>query len=108
MLLQSLFCKWFAVGLPYLNVAKSPCLFGQALRIKDVAPLLQEYHRLRPLGLTKATLEQGSLAAGPALWQKFALQAETVGRYNHYRPGDLRVGDVTGLQAEFQQLFVSQ
>ncbi|CAL8464836.1 g4371 [Coccomyxa elongata] len=79
-----------------------------ALRIKDVAPLLHEYHQLRPLGLAKATLEQGSLAAGPALWQNFALQAESVGRYNHYRPQDLRVGDVTGLQAEFWQMSVPQ
>ncbi len=85
-----------------------PCLRGQALRIKDVAPLLHEYHQLRPLGLAKATLEQGSLGAGPALWQKFALQAESVGRYNHYRPQDLRLGDVTGLQAEFRQMSVSQ
>jgi len=47
-------------------------LVMQALRMKDVAPLLHDYQRLKPLGLARAAAEQGPVEGGPMPWQAIA------------------------------------
>lgn len=79
----------------------------QALRLKDVAPLLTQYHRLRPQVLGKATAELGTLEGAPFQWHKTALEAGSMGRYSHFRAQDLRIGDVVGLQLDFNRLSAS-
>ncbi len=72
-----------------------------------MGPLLNEYQQLRPLALARAAADVGALQAAPFLWGKAALDAESMGRYSHFRAQDLRVGDIPGLQFDFIHLSAS-
>lgn len=80
----------------------------QALRVKDVAPLLHDYQRLKPLGLARAAAEQGPGEGDPLPWQAIAEGTELTARYSHFKAENLRVGDVGNLQLEYNTLSASQ
>ena len=77
----------------------------QDLCLGDVAPLLREYQKLTPAAMSLAAAEasQTGLDVWNAVGGKVGL-----GRYMHFEPLDLRVGDIAPLQADYQRLLATQ
>lgn len=79
-------------------------LLMQDLRIGDVAPLLCDYQKLTPVAVTLAT----AAASQQGLDVMDVLGGVSLGRYMHFEPRDLRVGDVPQLQTDYQRLLAMQ
>ena len=76
----------------------------QDLRISNVVPLLCDYQRLTPAALSLAAAE----ASHQGLDVRDVVGGMSSGRYMHFEPRDLRVGDVPLLQADYQRLLAMQ
>ena len=100
--------KEYFQHLPYLRPS-APCIaliksYMQDLRFSDVMPLLCEYQKLTPAALSLAA----AVANQQGLGVRDLVGGVSLGRYMHFKPKDLRVGDVPLLQADYQRLLAMQ